>query len=163
MLHLIERLLPARLHRAVLPLAHKLRHRFRQWRGKPIAGVSVVLTNSEGEVLLLRHSYGPAVWALPGGGLKSGEDPKEAARREVLEELSVELADITALGLIEEIISGSPHIAHLFAAQCDVEPKPDLREIIEARFFTLDTLPQPLGVLTERRLATWTARRDAAG
>ena len=65
-------LLPAPLHRALLPLAHGLRHRWRKWRRTPIAGVSVVITNLSGDVLLLRHSYGPNVWALPGGGLASG-------------------------------------------------------------------------------------------
>ena len=97
MLHLIattvERALPAPLHRALLPIAHKVRHRWRIWRGVPIAGVSVAITNPKGELLLLRHSYGPKVWALPGGGLKPGEDPAECAKREVAEELGLELDD----------------------------------------------------------------------
>lgn len=45
-----------------MPIAHRVRHRWRVWRGVPIAGVSVVITNLYGDVLLLKHSYGPDVW-----------------------------------------------------------------------------------------------------
>ncbi|NJS15573.1 MAG: NUDIX domain-containing protein [Sphingopyxis sp.] len=151
-------LLPAALHRALMPLAHLLRHRWRRWRKAPIAGVGVVITNLTGDVLLLKHSYGPAVWSLPGGGLAPGEDPLEAARREVREELGVELARIEPIGTLEEVLSGSPHTAHLFAAVCDRQPRPDRREVIEARFFPSHSLPEPLGRTTRDRIAVWRAR-----
>lgn len=150
--------LPAPLQRALMPLAHKLRHRWRTFRGTPIAGVSVVLTNTSGDVLLLRHTYGPKVWALPGGGLKPGEDPEACARREVDEELGVSVGKIESLGTIEEELSGSPHTAHLFTALCNARPIPDKREVDEARFFPSHSLPEPLGDVTRRRLETWKAR-----
>ncbi len=150
--------LPASLHRALMPLAHAVRHRWRRWRKTPIAGVSVIVTNLSGDVLLLKHSYGPAVWSLPGGGLGKGEDPLAAARREVREELGVELARIEPVGLLEEVLSGSPHTAHIFAAVCDQRPRPDGREVIEARFFPSHSLPEPLGTTTRARIAVWRAR-----
>jgi len=154
-LHLIERLIPARLHRALMPLAHRIRHHWRKWRGTPIAGVSVVLTNSKGEILLLRHSYGPPVWALPGGGLKRGEDPAKCALREVYEELGVKLAALDPFFELDEELSGSPHTAHLFTALCEAQPVPDGREVVEARFFPAHSLPEPLGDTTRRRIAAW--------
>jgi ADP-ribose pyrophosphatase YjhB (NUDIX family) len=150
--------LPAPLHRALLPLAHSIRHAWRRWRGTPIAGVSVVITNLGGDVLLLKHSYGPNVWGLPGGGLKSGEDPAQAALREVREELGVTLAKLTPVAVIAEEISGAPHTAHLFTAVCDQQPKPDQREITEARFFPSHSLPEPLGPITRVRIEAWRAR-----
>ena len=66
MLHLIEKLLPAPLHRALLPVAFRIRHRWRALRKAPLSGCCVVISNLNGDVLLLRHSYGPEVWALPG-------------------------------------------------------------------------------------------------
>jgi ADP-ribose pyrophosphatase YjhB (NUDIX family) len=150
--------LPAALHRMALPLAHTVRHRWRRWRKTPIAGVSVIITNLGGDVLLLKHSYGPAVWSLPGGGLGKGEDPLAAARREVREELGVELARIEPVGMLEEVLSGSPHTAHIFAAVCDQRPRPDGREVIEARFFPSHSLPEPLGETTRARIAVWRAR-----
>lgn len=156
----VERWLPAPLHRALLPLAHDLRHRWRRWRKAPIAGVSVIIANPLGEVLLLRHSYGPAGWALAGGGLGPREDPEAAARREVREELGIALGALAKIAAIEEIISGSPHTAHIFAAVVDELPRPDGREIIEARFFALDALPDSLGRTTRLRVAMW--REQAA-
>lgn len=150
--------LPAPLHRALLPLAHIVRHYWRRWRQTPIAGVSVVIANLGGDVLLLKHSYGPDVWGLPGGGLKSGEDPAEAARREVHEELGITLARIEMFAVIEEVISGAPHTAHLFTAICDQRPKPDGREIVEARFFPPHSLPEPLGRITRARIDAWKGR-----
>lgn len=151
-------LIPAPVHRALMPLAHALRHRWRRWRKRPIAGVSVIVTNLTGDVLLLKHSYGPDVWSLPGGGLARGEDPVAAARREVFEELGVELARIDPVARLDEILSGSPHTAHIFAAVCDRQPAPDRREVIEARFFPSHSLPEPLGRTTRARIAAWRAR-----
>lgn len=150
--------LPPSVHRALLPLAHAVRHRWRRWRKTPLAGVSVVITNLAGDVLLLKHSYGPDVWSLPGGGLGRGEDPLSAARREVREELGVELTRIEPVGVLEEVISGSPHTAHIFAAVCDQRPQPDRREVTVARFFPSHSLPEPLARTTRIRIEAWRAR-----
>jgi len=153
------RLIPAPIHRALLRLAHDFRHRYRAWRKQPIIGCSVVVTDYQGSILLLRHSYGPPVWSLPGGGIKGGETPEQAARREVMEELRIELGDLLALGIVEEQISGSPHTSHLFEAVASVGPRPDQREVVDARFFPGHSLPEPQGELTRRRLAIWRERR----
>lgn len=158
-IHLTERLVPPRLHRAIMPFAHRIRHRWRRFRGTPIAGVTVMVTNPAGELLLLRHSYGPPVWGLPGGGLKAGEDPLEAARREVHEELAMSLDTMQPLGTLREKLSGSPHTAYLFVATSEQTPVPDAREVVEARFFNPATLPDRLGKVSARRIAAWEQRR----
>lgn len=142
-----------------MPYAHKVRHYWRRWRGKPIQGAAIILTNPAGEVLLLRHSYGPPVWALPGGGIGTGEDPMIAARRELAEELEIRPSSMTALGTMEETISGSHHVGHLFEAETSETPKPDGREVIEARFFDPAALPHNVGRISRSRLETWFTRR----
>lgn len=155
-------LLPAALHRSLMPLAYRLRRVWRRHRTSPIAGVTVVIADLEGRILLVRHSYGPDVWALPGGGLKHGEDPEACARREVAEELDLELTSIKPVAQIEEQLNGCAHTAHLFAAVCDARPRPDRREVIEARFFPLHSLPEPLGKAAKRRIAAYRARGTGA-
>ncbi|MBV7266144.1 NUDIX hydrolase [Erythrobacter ani] len=155
-------LIPAPIHRAIMPLAHRIRHRWRKFKGRPIAGVSVVVTNLQGDVLLLRHSYGPKVWALPGGGLKTGEDPEDCARREVREELGIEVRALQQVAQLREVLSGSPHTAHIFAATCNSRPNPDRREVVEARFFPSHSLPEPLGKLTKARISAWKKRGTAS-
>lgn len=151
-------ILPAWLHRALMPTAHLVRHRWRGLRGKPISGVSVVVRNLSGDLLLLRHSYGPDVWALPGGGMKDGEDPADCARREVREELGIEIGALEPITTLEETLSGSPHTAHLFHATCNARPNPDRREVIEARFFPAHSLPEPLGRVTRHRIEAFRRR-----
>ncbi|MBI1754822.1 NUDIX domain-containing protein [Candidatus Azambacteria bacterium] len=60
------------------------------------AGVKCVLEAS-GKILGVRHAYGKRKWTFPGGRIEKGESPEDAARREIKEELGVELADIRLL------------------------------------------------------------------
>jgi len=151
MLHLI----PAPLHRVALRWAHRLRHRWRKFSRTPLAGVSVLVTDLEGRLLLVRHSYGSDSWALPGGGIGRSEQPEDAARREVREEVGCALEQVRVLEKLEETISGSPHIAWLVAGVTRDHPRPDRREILEARFFPTHSLPEPMTGLTRARIAAW--------
>src|SRR5260370_41844678 len=45
----------------------------------------------DGEILVLRSSYRPG-WSLPGGGIARGESAREAALRELREEVGLEVA-----------------------------------------------------------------------
>ena len=149
------RLIPAPLHRALMPLAHAVRRQWRRWRKVPLAGCSVIVARMDGAILLVRHSYGPQHWALPGGGLASGEDAEACARRELREELGLAPARLQLVGRIEEVISGSPHTAHVFHCLTDETPLIDAREVVEARFFPTHSLPEPLSALTRARLDLW--------
>ena len=54
-------------------------------------GVHIWPINDKGEFLIQRHSstvqWKPGIWAVTGGSAVSGEEPLEAARRELREEL----------------------------------------------------------------------------
>lgn len=115
----------------------------------------MLVTDVDGRLLLVRHSYGPGGWALPGGGLGRSEQPEAAARREIAEEVGMELEGARVLERIEEMISGSPHTSWLVAARTRDRPRPDRREILEARFFPTHSLPEPMTPLTRARIAAW--------
>ena len=146
---------PRVLPRAALRLAHRLRNRWRKMVKAHIAGVSVFVTDLEGRLLLVRHSYGPGGWALPGGGMKRGEAAEAAAQREVAEEVGCRIEGARVLERLEETLSGSPHTAWLVAGRTLDRPTPDKREILEARFFPTHSLPEPLTPLTRRRIEAW--------
>lgn len=165
MLHLIEKtaqkVLPAPLHRSLLQVAHKVRHRWRAWRKTPISGISVIITNDAAEVMLLKHSYGPKAWGLPGGGMGVGEEPEACAKRELREEVGLEVDGLQPLGVLQETLSGSPHTSHVFTAQVSATPKPDGREILEAQFFAPDALPELLARNVPKRIAMWKSQVPA--
>ena len=143
------------LHRLALPLAHAIRHRWRKLRKVPLEGVTVVARDLENKVLLVRHSFGPEGWFLPGGGMKRGEDPIDAARREMAEETGCGIQGAKLVGRMEEELSGSPHTAYIVACVTQDMPRADRREVVEARFFPTHSLPEPLGPRTRARLDFW--------
>ncbi|MBU2342513.1 MAG: NUDIX domain-containing protein [Alphaproteobacteria bacterium] len=153
----------AQLHRVALRLAHRLRHRWRRWRGTPLEGVTMIACDLQERVLLVRHSYGPEGWFLPGGGIRRGEVPLQAAVRELREETGCTAEGVQLLGAFEDEVSGSPHTAYIVTCLTADEPRPDRREVVEARFFPTHSLPEPLSPRTKARLAFWRERVNDPG
>ena len=151
------RLIPPPVHRMALRVAHRLRSRFRRLAKPALRGVSAIIDDGEGRVLLVRHSYGSGLWALPGGGCGRSEAPEDAVRREIDEELGLALARLRMIETLEETVSGAPHTAYIFTARAAGEPRPDCREVIAAQFFAPDALPEDTGRITRRRLEGYIA------
>ncbi|WP_330704586.1 NUDIX domain-containing protein [Novosphingobium resinovorum] len=116
----------------------------------------------EGGVLLVRHSYGSDKWMPPGGGLKPGEEPILAARRELSEETGCILADARLIATVTETLHGTPNTVRVVRGDARGDPRPDGREIVEARFFPLDALPSPMPTGLAERLHAWAGDIRAA-
>lgn len=98
-------------------------------------------------VLFVRHTYGRRTsWELPGGGLRRGERPEAAVRREMREELGIEL---TALRLAGRVVVTGLHkrtLLHCFEAEPGgARLRLAAAEIAEARWAPAGRPPQPLG------------------
>lgn len=140
MLHLI----PAPLHRLILRVGHRTRIWWRRRFRRPSAGVSFIGLDDEQRVLLVRHAYGSGRWCLPGGGLGRHEDPADCARREMREELGCAIDQLRLVAAFDETMFGAPHQAYVFTGRFVGEPRPDGREVVETRWFALDSLPPDL-------------------
>ena len=141
-------LLPAPLHRAGLRLAHRLRRIWWRWRRPEVLGCGVMLFDASGHVLLVRHSYGREHWALPGGAIGRRENPVDAARRELLEEVGCGAHDLVHFGSVTRDLHGASNRVEMFIGTVKGDPAADGREIVEARFFALDALPEPMALAT---------------
>lgn len=122
------------------------------WRlARPVTlGARVALVR-DGEVLLVRHSYGRR-WYLPGGGVKRGESFEEAARREAREEVGATLGELWLLGLYHSLGEAkSDHVAVFVAEDFELAPASS-REVAASRRFPLHALPADVSPATRRRL-----------
>jgi 8-oxo-dGTP pyrophosphatase MutT (NUDIX family) len=121
-----------------------------------------LLTRGDGpdeEVLLTRMSSRtriPGRWTLPGGGLDHGEDPREALRREVLEETGLHIDPGTALDV---------HSSHFTGARADglVEDYHGIHLIFAARLRPESENVEPHVIEEDGTtdLAAWVRRSEA--
>lgn len=128
--------------------------------GTRIHGVQCVISRDD-QVLLVRHSYGDRRrWELPGGAVKRNEQPRDAAVREMREELGIEVRDWRAVGEVSIRVDRRQGTLCCFATSADgLEPQIDEVEIEELGWFHRDALPARRGRHVARVVAL--ARRAA--
>ncbi len=109
-----------------------------------------IIFDDDGHVLLLEHVFRPdSGWGIPGGFLNKGEQPEAALRRELREEIGVELERVEML--FARTLSGPRQIEIYFSARVIGTPQPCSFEIRAADWFTIDNLPAELSK-DQRRL-----------
>jgi 8-oxo-dGTP pyrophosphatase MutT (NUDIX family) len=122
-------------------------------------GAASVILDDHGRVLLVKHSYGERNWELPGGGGEAHESVEETARREVREEVGLEVQIDRLTGVYWEPEIDAHHF--VFRGRSDGEARVhDRTEITEVGWFDPSDLPRPVSDFTERRIAD--AISDAA-
>jgi ADP-ribose pyrophosphatase len=98
---------------------------------------AVVPVTEGGEVVLVRQwrqPLGSFTLELPSGGVDEGEDPKEAAGRELFEETGFRAAELEHLVSVHTSTGRTTEVCHLFrcGAVRDPEgPRPEPTEFIE--------------------------------
>lgn len=117
---------------------------------RPEAGCGAAICDEAGRLLLIQRLRQPeaGAWGLPGGKIDFGEPAAETARREIAEELGIEI-EILGLACIAETINagdGRHWVAPVFNARI-LSGTPAILEPEKHGgwgWFALDNLPSPL-------------------
>jgi 8-oxo-dGTP diphosphatase len=102
-----------------------------------------IIFNEAGHVLLLKHVFrAGSGWGLPGGFLKPGEQPLDALRRELNEEIGMEIHDVEIFWA--RSFKRPRQIEVLYCAKAVGGGKPRSIEVERAAWFPPDQLPAGL-------------------
>lgn len=107
-------------------------------------GSICVIQRDDGAILLLRLSYRRR-WGLPGGLLKRGEHPSDAARREALEETGLEIEVVGAPAVV--VAPGPRRVDVIYRCRLSdgVDPdrlRADSAEVVNSGWFLPGELPE---------------------
>jgi len=109
-----------------------------------------IIFDDDGRVLLLEHVFRPdGGWGIPGGFLSKGEQPDTALRREMREEIGIELEQVEVL--FARTLPRPRQIEIYFTARAIGTPRPCSFEVRTAAWFKIDDLPAELS-RDQRRL-----------
>ena len=138
---------PARLRRLTMRMTHA---RFTVTAG-------AVIQNNEGKVLLLKHIFrAGSGWGLPGGFLESGEQPLEGLRRELREEIGLEIERVEFL--TARSFRKPQQVEILFHGFASGEAQLKSMEVDRAVWFSPGALPE--GLPKDQRLIVEQALSD---
>jgi len=109
-----------------------------------------MIFDDEGPILLLDHVFRPdCSWGIPGGFLSKGEQPEAALRRELKEEIGIEVEAVEML--FARTLPRPRQIEIYYRAKAIGRPEPCSFEIKSACWFSIDDLPSELSQ-DQRRL-----------
>lgn len=120
-------------------------------------GCGALIINENNEALLLKRGSKTrnqaGMWSKPGGGVEFGESVEDAIKREILEELGIELELVCYLSYTEQIFKAEDQhwVAISYLAKIKNGGKPrnlEPHKHEEIAWFALDNLPQNLSSTT---------------
>jgi mutator protein MutT len=139
--------LMAKMWRALPSRVRRWSMRATQTRFTVTAGA--VIFNDEGQVLLLKHSFrSGSGWGIPGGFLEAGEHPEQALRRELHEEIGLEVRQVEIF--TARSFKRPQQVEILFRCRASGAVKPRTIEIEQAQWFSVNSLPR--GLPNDQRL-----------
>jgi 8-oxo-dGTP diphosphatase len=106
---------------------------------------AAIVVDPQGRVLLLKHRFRPgAGWGIPGGFIGAGEQPDEAVKRELREEVGLELERVELV--TTRAFKQPRQIEIVFRCRPQGDASPQSIEIRKASWFAIDSLPEGLPV-----------------
>lgn len=125
--------------------------------------VAGIIFNDKQEVLLIKHLFRPGKgWGLPGGFLEASEQPDEALRRELREEIQLELDQLQIF--TTRSFKKARQLEVVFLCRSQDQPRPQSVEVERSVWFSTEALPDGLPrdqkALIKLATAGWSKRTD---
>lgn len=141
-----------RLWRLLPMWLHVLVTRFTQ--PKFNAGVSSLIFDEQGRVLLFKHTYRKYEWGIPGGALEYREQPNDAVVREFHEEtgMQIEVVRLLRVASAREF----PHLGITYLCKITGGEFKPSHEISEMKYFDVNDLP--IMLFAEKDLIRWAVK-----
>lgn len=108
---------------------------------------------SESKILLVRNTYGQKTWNLPGGGIKVGETPEQAAHRETIEEVGLSIENVREHGSFKAVHDFKRDTMWVFSGLATSGEFKKSGEIETAKWFALQELPSDLSIGSRRGIS----------
>jgi ADP-ribose pyrophosphatase YjhB (NUDIX family) len=126
---------------------------FRLNRGLTL-GVRGLVTDPEGRILLLQHTYVPG-WYMPGGGVERGETAETALAREMQEEAGIRILGRPRLLSVHsnEVRHPGDHVLVYRIEAWEPCAASQQGEIHAVGWFAPDALPDDITPATRQRIA----------
>ena len=127
---------------------------------KSTFGVSAIILDHEGRLLLVRHTYGNPAWYTPGGLIGRQEQPDVALARELREELGLE-ATVGAVVRVQHE-TYRRHVTVYYRVTVTGPPCPNGVEVDAHRYVAPAALPDLMDSASAKLLQAMleSARRD---
>ena len=140
--------------RRIEPFTRPLVYAFFRVRRGLTLGVRAVVTDEDGKVLLIQHTYIKG-WYLPGGGVERGETAETAVIRELAEEAGVKALSRPRLisAHSNEVLHPGDHVLVYRIAAWEPCPSDAAGEIHAVAWFDPADLPEETTPATRRRIA----------
>jgi ADP-ribose pyrophosphatase YjhB (NUDIX family) len=126
---------------------------------------SILIINQSGEILLVCHD--DLTWGVPGGLMELGESVEECAAREVKEEIGIYIKNLKLFGvfsgkeLYTKLKNGHEYYNIVIGYICtdfEGELKPDGIEVLDARFFNMNELPEKTNPLIKNKIKEYSGQ-----
>lgn len=125
---------------------------------KKTIGARVLVINKN-KILLVKHTY-MKDWYTIGGGVEKGEAPKEAAARELLEEVGIVAKSLSLFNVYHSKKEWHDDYVLLYVCK-DFKESNEICsvEIKEKKWFELSSLPQDISPATLRRIKEYIGKK----
>ena len=122
------------------------------WEPRFTVTAGACVLDRDGRVLILKHAFrAGSGWGLPGGFIERGEQPEDALRRELREEVGLEIRDVRIAFV--RTLKRPQQVEIIFRCRAASAAQPREREIERAEWFAPDALPDTLSTDQRRLIA----------